>query len=498
MRRRAAAPSVSNNLLTYLVPVGLAFVVVFLVVHSFLSGGDSDKSSESGSAAYALVTPVDSGSRIYVYMSGDSRKQIESPTKLFTTDSRLEVESGRASFVPAGTDDRVTLNTNAQASYLGLVNGTQRMYVKNGDAWIEALSGPIEIQLDAYILRAESGSVVAVSQNTRASNSYVLRGSASASSPDGVITGAVGVGQQLTVVLNELSTVTSFSSLVEPIDDFFRESEWFLVNSGKTYLSQGVASGSGESTASGAVTGTGAASSVSSKYVVFTHPRDEMTLDDPSLDISGIVTNDRIKRVSINDQEATLNTETRGFTLPGYRLSAGANNLVYKTFDASDAVLSKGVITVYSGEGDAATKPADKPSVQTFPLSDSDFPIVSPTDNPYTTTESLVRIDGRVKAGVVEYITVNDYRLQKFVPNGATWYYFANADYGTLADGLNLYTIKFYGANNQLLKERVFTIVKKSPPTGSSSGAVAPKTAPVSTGAVSPSAPPNPDAAISG
>lgn len=253
MRRRASSAP-SSNLLTYLVPVGLAFVVVFLAVHSFLSGRD-EPGSDAANAAYALVTPVDSGSRVYVYMSGDSRKEIESPTKLFTTDSRLEVESGRASFAPAGTDARVMLDTNSEASYLGSVSGTQRMSVKNGYAWIETGSAPLEVQLDAYILRAESGSVVAVNQNTRASNAYVLRGSAKASSSDGVITGSVGVGQQLTVVLNELSSVTSFNTLVEPIDDFFRSSEWFLVNSGGTYLSQGGGSASGASL-SGAVTGT--------------------------------------------------------------------------------------------------------------------------------------------------------------------------------------------------------------------------------------------------
>ncbi|HRI36517.1 MAG TPA: hypothetical protein PK765_05680 [bacterium] len=456
MRRRASARPSGNNVLTYLVPIGLAFVVVFLIVHSLLSGR-SDSSSDVTNAAYALVSPVDSGSRVFVYMSGDSRKEIESPTKFFTTDSRLEIESGRASFVPAGTSDRVMLDTNAEASYLGLVNGTQRMAVKNGNAWIETVSGPLEIQLDAYILRAESGSVVAISQNTRASNAYVLRGSAVASSADGIITGSVGVGQQLTVVLNELSSVTSFNALVEPIDDFFRSSEWFFVNSGQSYLQSSTASGQ---TGTGSDSGTGMISSAS-KYVVFTHPKDEMTLDDPSLDISGIVTSDRVKRISINEQEASLNTETREFALPGYRLSAGANDLVYKTFDDQDKIISKGVMTVYSGEGSVADKPSEKPSVQTFPLSDSDFPIVSPTENPYTTTGSLVRIDGRVKPGVVEYITINDYRLQKFVPQGSTWYYFANSDYDTLAEGLNLYTIRFYGANNQLLKERVFTIVKK-------------------------------------
>lgn len=35
-------------------------------------------------------------------------------------------------------------------------------------------------------------------------------------------------------------------------------------------------------------------------------------------------------------------------------------------------------------------------------------------------------------------------------------------DSGTLQDGINLYTIKFYGANDQLLYTQLFTIIKES------------------------------------
>lgn len=63
--------------------------------------------------------------------------------------------------------------------------------------------------------------------------------------------------------------------------------------------------------------------------------------------------------------------------------------------------------------------------------------------------------------GVVKYITINDFRLSKFPQFGTSWYYFANKDYGTMNDGINLYTIKYYGENDELLFTNLFTIVKE-------------------------------------
>ena len=105
-----------------------------------------------------------------------------------------------------------------------------------------------------------------------------------------------------------------------------------------------------------------------------------------------------------------------------------------------------------------------KPSVTTYPLSDKDFRIVAPTDNPYKTSDNVVRIEGRVNKDTVKYITINDFRLTKFVSMGTYWYYFANKDFGTMNDGINLYTIKYYGPNDELLFTNLFTIVKESTP----------------------------------
>jgi len=148
------------------------------------------------------------------------------------------------------------------------------------------------------------------------------------------------------------------------------------------------------------------------------------------------------------------------FILQDFKLHGEINNIVYKVYDANTILLEKGVLIVYGpkSSGNTATLVP-----QNFPISSKDFVISSPSKNPYATTESYVRVQGTVPANTVQYIVVNDFRLQKYVPNSTTWYYHANADIGTMQDGMNLYTIKFYDASNKLLYTQLFTIIKDNP-----------------------------------
>lgn len=98
----------------------------------------------------------------------------------------------------------------------------------------------------------------------------------------------------------------------------------------------------------------------------------------------------------------------------------------------------------------------------TSPISSKDFRIISPASNPFVMADRSIKVQGTVPKDTVSYILVNDYRLQKYLPNATNWYYFANMDANTLQDGINLYTIEFFGANNELLYTQLFTIIKEN------------------------------------
>lgn len=195
--------------------------------------------------------------------------------------------------------------------------------------------------------------------------------------------------------------------------------------------------------------------------ISITSPEDESTVDSSQVNIEGKLLNPDITKVTINDKEALIDKEQKSFIYKGFPLMDSSNNIVYKAYDSDGGIIAKGIFTVYTSQKTGKEDTSKKPSVTTYPISDKDFRIISPTENPYKTTDDVVRIDGLVNKGVVKYITINDFRLSKFPQLGTTWYYFANKDYGTMNDGINLYTIKYYGENDNLLFTNLFTIVKE-------------------------------------
>ena len=62
-------------------------------------------------------------------------------------------------------------------------------------------------------------------------------------------------------------------------------------------------------------------------------------------------------------------------------------------------------------------------------------------------------------------IVINWFQLQKFPAYWSYWSYFANKDFGNLKDWVNIYKIEYYGAENKLLYENNFTIIKEVDPT---------------------------------
>ncbi len=252
--------------------------------------------------------------------------------------------------------------------------------------------------------------MVALSQNAVGSNVYVLKGSAEVSAESS--TASVGVNQMVTVLTSEAKTVKLPDS-IKPIDSFFRTETVYVKHDGDKYLlvSDATAAGSGSSS-SGASLLPGSPSAA--KAIVITSPEDEASLETASVDIEGKITNSMVTKVTVNDKEAKIDTASASFSFKGFPLPENANNLVYKAFDKDGTLLAKNVLTVYSSVKKSQTQEASKPTVTTFPISDKDFRIVAPAENPYKTTENVVRLEGRLPKGAAKYITINGFRLSKF------------------------------------------------------------------------------------
>ena len=228
------------------------------------------------------------------------------------------------------------------------------------------------------------------------------------------------------------STTTKLEELVDEIDASIANNAVFVRNNGEEILKASISANSVTPTEPEATqTGTTTETQNTGKYISFTQPLDGATVKTNTVAVMGTLITPEVARVTINDIDTVVSPVNQTFSLQELKLTGEINNLVYKVFDANGIRLDMGVLVVY-GPKDVSAQTTIIP--QNFPLSDKDFVITSPAKNPFATTESYVRVQGKVPKNTVKYITVNDYRLQKFVPNSETWYYHANADIGTIKE----------------------------------------------------------------
>lgn len=274
-------------------------------------------------------------------------------------------------------------------------------------------------------------------------------------------------GKKLSLSSGEASNAsTKLEEKANDFDSSVANMEIFKRNDGENIVKSAKATESSDSptTASGAAesatgaTQTTATGATSGKFISFTEPVDGSTVKTATTNIGGTLLSTQVSRVTLNDQEATVSPVNESFTMEKFPLQSGINNIVYKVYSAAGVELERGVLVVH---GAATTQAAKTIVPENFPNL-KDFVITSPLKNPYATTESYVKVQGTVPKNTVKYITVNGYRLQKFVANSTTWFYHANASIGTIKEGTNLYHIKFYDNNDREIHTQIFTIIKDS------------------------------------
>ncbi|MFA6090866.1 MAG: hypothetical protein WC774_03765 [Candidatus Gracilibacteria bacterium] len=469
LRNRTNSSPMGGNFASYIVPFAIAVVVLIIIIKYISSPGTS---TQNNTGSFITVTPKQEQSEIYIYMSGDSKKRIDGTTKMYATDSKLTIVSGEAEIAFENSASKLFVDKGGELKYEGLIDGKQTVSLENADILVDSSDIAMNVKMKNFSVTPNVNSIIILSQNTIASNIYILKGSATVEDySKKSIAATPGVGQQLTIMKNDLSSTTlQFASKIEPLSDYIKTTDLFIKHNGEALLSSlNTENGSGTTTTSGTLL----AKSTKAGLTI-TYPEDESTVDSHTVDIEGSLLNTSAIKVTINDKEALINKETKSFMYKGFPLVNGGNNIVYKAYDGDGNILAKGILTVYTSQKAGAENIQQKATVTTYPISDKDFRIIAPTENPYKTTDNVVRIEGRVNKGVVKYVTINDFKLSKFPQLGTSWYYFANKDFGTMNDGINLYTIKYYGTNDELLFTNLFTIVKEKKediiPTNTSAG----------------------------
>ncbi len=430
----------------------IGWVILLLVIWSRYIGTEEVPSGSS------LQVQLWSGWVASITSLGGKERVLDQTDRLYSYDSHISVKAGSAE-VWAWIYN-VSVDKWGEIGYTGWSGAEQGIFsVTKGRIWAEPKK-EVGIKMKNMNISLKDGDIILAEQQSQVySILYALSGSIYIEAWGRTYT--LEAGKRIMVSQSDLATSTmTLDSLSGPIDDGIKQNAFFLAHGWESILAS-IKQNTINTTNSWETLRTLSGVSIANgtKSIEITYPTDGMIISTTKVDISGKLLAKNIKKITVNGYEAILSQVNESFSIKWFPLGTDISDLVYKSYDPAGNMLERGVITLYTKNGATGS---DKLVPTTFPTNDKNYRITSPSENPYRTTERAVTVSGVIPKDTVEYITVNGYKLKKFTPKSATWYYYANRDYETMAEGFNLYEIKFYSTNNTLLATQVFTIIKES------------------------------------
>lgn len=433
--------SLSWKWILVIIAIGLVF---------FLSKSLWDSSSEE-KWTFLKVTPW-SGGQVSILSLGWKKRDIEWEWKLYNSDTSLSITAWSATI----WDDTITLFMDkwGELAYKSLSGNVRSIDILRWRSWIEP-GADFELNMKNLKAKMKSGDILLAEQQTQVySILYALKWDIEIESSGRNY--VLPAGKRIMVSQSDLANPwTTLESLAGTIDDGIRQNPFFISHNGESLLSE-ITKTSSWSLSWSSLSGTKILEE-NAKFLEIVNPVDGSIVSTDLVNIEGKVLSKDVKRVVVNEKDATLSPVNESFSIKWFPITSNMTDIVYRAYDAWGNVLERSLITVYNKSKTSGT---DKLVPTTFPNWDKEFRIISPLENPYKTTDSSVTVSGIVPKNSVEYITVNNFRLKKFVANSTSWYYYANVGYETMKDGFNLYEIKFYSANDTLLSTQLFTIIK--------------------------------------
>lgn len=428
-------------------------IVLLFIVRIFWS--PSTVSSEN----YLTVTPGEQSS-VYISMTSSSKNRITWEEKLYATDKSVSVELWNAT--AKNSDMMIDIDKWSELWYTSSTTSGNIISLSKWRAWIQDITKPLQIELKNYTVLAPMWSIFIVEQNGPYSYTYALAGSVDIDTPIGKKT--INAGSMVSLLKSDFTNPdTNLDEWIRPIEGSILEYPLFTRNDGMSLLSQ-----SGINTLSGSTDTTDISNSTGSiltqwgqRFLEVTDPKPGILSKSTTITVMGNLLSKEVKRVTINNVDAIVSPVNETFVLQDIDITGEIFDIVYKAYDSNNSLLESSVLSIF-GPKWVATQNSSPLIPETFPVSAKDFKITYPVGNPYSTTEWFIKVQGVLPKNTVDYIVVNDYRLQKYIPKSGTWYYFANMDTGTMKEWLNLYTIKFYRADGTLLYTQPFTIIKES------------------------------------
>lgn len=443
--------SVSSQIPWTWVGIIVAIFAIIIIARSFSGSGNNVDDQR----AHLLISPETTASTIFISMTESSKNRLTGTggQPLYVWDKSVSVETGGARAKNANIS--MDLDERTELSYVSTSSTWDIISMSKWRVWIEQTANSGLIKMKNLSVITKTWDIIIVEQNNQIySTVYALRWDVTISTS--VWDHTLKSGNRIMVSASDLANPwLQLTGLTGVIDESITLTPLFSRNNGKSLLLKPIDSLSGST---GTLDNTGAISDNS--FITITDPADGFLSNKPTVSINGTINSKDIKRITFNDKDAVISPVEETFRFADFPITLEINNVVYKVYSSEWKEIQKWVITIFGSK--QMIQSNSKLIANNSPISSKDFQIVNPDANPFVTTDRNIKVQWIVPKDKVSYIIVNDYRLQKYIAGSTNWYYFANMDTETLKDGINLYTIKFFGINDELLYTQLFTIIKES------------------------------------
>ncbi len=449
---------VNKTIKDYLIPIVGIFIVI-IILYSVFSWWDDNttttKASTEVSKSKVVVKLDDAESEAYIMSEKEDKKLIswtanlEPTQKLVVKEWTTTVELNWIGTFKLNKMWELELDKNSQFK------------LTSSDLWIDAKKW-FTIDTIYTKVKVSAWSIISLNQNEALSTVYVISWSAEVSNLAWKKTLLWNL-QKLTISNQDASNKDVDLALSKDnIDDFFKNSVWYVKNNWDSFLSGSLLSSSW-STWSTVSTW----ELVNSSSLELDDLRDEVVVSNSKISLSWKYYNDFVSSITLDWVKARLNTELKTFSFWTITLTKKENDLVFKLYDTDGNVISKIIYTIYynwpiiqeetvssstNNTSDTSTK------LKNYKVDGSKFIFTAPGASPYTTTETFVTIRWQTPSWVSKVI-VNWHQLSSF--DWSNWRYHASIGGENLKDGTNVYEVKYYWDWWSIIYTNSYIIIKK-------------------------------------
>lgn len=461
MNNRKNRQNNAFNIKDYIVPISI-FILIFILIYIAFSWGENKNNEKTENIENSNIENSieinfwNESTNVEITALNNEKRTIKSGDNLNPWEG-LFVKEWNILF---NIQDKADLSLDKNGKILYKKNS--KIKLESSSLWINTNS-ILDIEMKFAKVNIGENSIVNLEQNEWSSTIYLLSGKVEVINNWGMSTYLSPRKKIIISNKNAYSKELDMNLQIQDFDDFFKISPWFLKNNGSVFLnisddneniSEAESFTEEEIDENNVITNT-------SGLLKFNNIYDEWSVSSSSTNISWEFTDERIKKITINNKEAVINIDNKTFNVLDVNTSKKSNDIIIKIFDKEDTILSKYVYILYNNSKiqiDNLNNSYSKINIAPFPVKSSDFIISIPTVKNWKTTSNENTFFGTVKNPNVKSVTINGYKLKTF--NWKTFRYHAHKRFWNLWYWINNYEIKYFDWNWDIILKKYVTIDK--------------------------------------